>query len=105
MIEMNRSFLCGLIVASTTWFISLYLYWLLVHSDSSALGAQNLIEAGRPTGQLSGDSDNDQPKKQFIRKKYENEKRLRKISQRLLDELRPINVDAGGGELFELFAE
>lgn len=100
-IEMNRSFLCGILVASSTWCISIYLYWMLVHSstDSVALGTRNLLEASNPLVENSKDNEIIQAKKDFLLKKYENEKKLRKISQKLMDELRPINVDTGDGTL------
>lgn len=98
---MNRSFLCGLFVASTTWFISLYLYWTLIHSssDSTVVGTRNLLEISKTLTDSSKDNEILQAKKEFLYKKYEKEKKLRKISQRLMDELRPINVDTGDGEI------
>lgn len=117
---MNRSFVYGIIVASTTWCVSLYLYWMLVHSTpdlqpssmtASHLNApsigdtklnQNLVRPNQ--NQILAPDDGKRAyvenQKSYIYQKYKKEKKFRKISQRLIDELKPVQIDAGKGECF-----
>lgn len=114
---MNRSFLYGIIVASTTWCVSLYLYWVLVHSTSEiqslSMTVSNIMvssivdpnhnrnKASANRNQLSGSDDEKRADvdkaKSYLYQKYKKEKKLRKISQRLIDELQPVQIDAGKG--------
>lgn len=114
---MNRSFLYGIIVASTTWCVSLYLYWVLVHSTSEiqslSMTVSNIMvssivdpnhnrnKASANRNQLNG-SDGEKradvdKAKSYLYQKYKKEKKFRKISQRLIDELQPVQIDAGKG--------
>lgn len=112
---MNRSFVCGIIVASTTWCFSLYLYWLLTknsseisHGNFSWFPSQDsqqyaILKHKNPDNvlnQLNGDDDKErriQEQKDNLYKKYKKEKKFRKISQRLKDELKPIEENGGPG--------
>lgn len=51
---------------------------------------------------ISGDDDekkvNADKQKSYLHQKYKKEKKFRKISQRLIDELQPVQIDAGKGE-------
>lgn len=110
---MNRSFLYGIIVASSTWCFSLYLYWLLVHQQQSsyplslsgtngdrseAVAKFQNINVNR----LSGNHEQKQDKSYIQEKleRYKKEKKFRKISQKLIDEIKPVerNVKDGGKE-------
>lgn len=111
---MNRSFICGIIVASTTWCFSLYLYWLLTKS-SSEISRENfswspngdshqyaVIKHKNPRNGLNQLQDDEkawriQEQKDSLNQKYKKEKKFRKISQRLKDELKPIEVNGGPG--------
>lgn len=106
---MNRSFIYGIIVASTTWCFSLYLYWLLTtktQTDISTSGFQwfpndsqqyvVLKHKNAPSG-LNQLTDDEKQQKDDLRKKYKKDKKFRKISQRLKDQLKPIpaNIEPG----------
>lgn len=116
---MNRSFVYGIIVASTTWCVSLYLYWVLVHStsemQSSSMIVSNIMvptvtesnlhkrsKGMANLNQLSGPDDEKRTyadkNKSYLYQKYKKEKKFRKISRRLIDELQPVQIDAGKGE-------
>ncbi|XP_001868085.2 polypeptide N-acetylgalactosaminyltransferase 35A [Culex quinquefasciatus] len=111
----SKSFLWGVIAASLTWSVSLYLYWNLMSdgtgaasSSPAALAASNeqrvaaepveqvvpqhrhsnLIE----TDSLEGKSRNEKSFSFFKEKykRYQKEQEYRKISHKLFDELRPI---------------
>lgn len=109
---MNRSFVCGIIVASTTWCFSLYLYWLLTKSsseishwfpsqDSQQYAILKHKYPEKVLNQLNGDEDDKerriQEQKDNLYKKHKKEKKFRKISQRLKDELKPIEENGGPG--------
>lgn len=110
---MNRSFVCGIIVASTTWCFSLYLYWLLTQNSSDvsaksikwspAADSQQYValkhnQANGPN-QLGQNNKavNVEEQKDYLSKKYKKEKKFRKISQRLIDELKPVQEQGGKG--------
>lgn len=115
---MNRSFLYGIIVASTTWCISLYLYWVLVHSTpesmSSSLIASNIMVSSigeqSPNrknslvnhDQLIGSDDGKRAyadkQKSYLYQKYKKGKTFRKMSRKMIDDLQPVQIDAGKGE-------
>lgn len=115
---MNRSFVYGIVVASTTWCVSLYLYWVLVHSTSDMQSApltvsnvmvssiddpkHNRNQVLANLNQLPGPDDekraNVDKQKSYLYQRYKKEKKFRKISQRLVDELQPVQIDAGKGE-------
>lgn len=115
---MNRSFVYGIVVASTTWCFSLYLYWVLVHSTSEMQSSSVVVSNVMPPSvadsnhnrnqfranlnQLSGPDDEKRAyadkQKSYLYQKYKKEKKFRKISQRLIDELQPVQIDAGKGE-------
>lgn len=125
-IVMNRSFVYGIIVASTTWCVSLYLYWVLVHSTPemqpssmtvSHIIAPSIVDQNQNRNnvlpnpnQIYGSDDEKRAKadkqKSYLFQKYRKEKKFRKISQRLIDELQPVQIDAGKGEhLLVIFAD
>lgn len=114
---MNRSFVYGIIVASTTWCFSLYLYWLLTKNSSEISSAniqwspnQNAQEyvalkqknpPPKSHNQLEVDEKQQriQDQQDFLYKKYKKDKKFRKISQRLKDELKPVEVNGGPGNI------
>lgn len=113
---MNRSFIYGIIVASTTWFFSLYLYWLLTKNpievssasfqwspsqDSQEYVAIKHINPPNNPNQLDVDEKQHriQEQKDSFYKKYKKEKKFRKISQRLKDELKPVELSGGPGNV------
>lgn len=117
--KMNRSFVYGIIVASTTWCFSLYLYWLLTKNPSDVSSAniqwspnQNAQEyvalkhKNPPKGQNQLEVDEKeqriQDQQDFLYKKYKKDKKFRKISQRLKDDLKPVEVNGGPGNIFVL---
>lgn len=118
---MNRSFIYGIIVASTTWCFSLYLYWLLTKNstelspnsiqwspnhDSQEFVVLQHKNAPNAPNQLIYDEKQRriQDQKDNLFKKYKKEKKFRKISQRLQDELKPIDMNAGPGKNHYLFS-
>lgn len=104
----NKSFLFGIFVASFTWGIAIYLYYLISssedlkefkngHAYNTNQNPQqdpaenevnnNFIESDRKL--ISWDS------KQYFHEKmarYKKEKQKKKISQKLMDELKPVVV-------------
>lgn len=94
--NMNRSFLCGIFVASTTWCVSLYLYWILVQNsnDTIATSLPKVLSNTQRNALQLVESDE---QKQYLYNKFDKEKKYRKISQKLLNELQPvpIKVDTG----------
>lgn len=113
---MNRSFVCGIIVASTTWCFSLYLYWSLTR-NSIDVPLESFHLAPMPDSQhyvalkhsnyhngLNQLNDNEankyQEQKDNLYKKYKKDKKFRKISQKLMDELKPIREQGGKGRFF-----
>lgn len=112
---MNRSFIYGIIVASTTWCFSLYMYWLLTKNSSeispgsiqwspSHDSQQYVAVKHNNANGLNQLNDNDdkqikaQEQKDNLYKRYKKEKKFQKISLRLRDELKPIEVNGGTGE-------
>lgn len=109
---MNRSFVYGIIVASTTWCFSLYLYWLLTKNPTETLPSgiqwspnhENspdivvLQHKNIQNGPNHLGSDKIQEQKDFLFKKFKKDQKFRKISQRLQNELKPIEVDGGDGK-------
>lgn len=106
---MSRSFVWGVVVASTTWCFSLYLYWLLTKKSTElspskiqwspnesqqyvALKHKNPLNS---LNQLHDDSKQQriQDQKESLYKKYKKEKKFRKISQRLRDDLKAVEVN------------
>lgn len=114
---MNRSFVYGIVVASTTWCFSLYLYWLLTKNSSETspgslqwspsgpdspdivvLKHKNLQNGPNQLGGFDEKQHKIQEQKDFLFKKYKKDKKFRKISQRLQDELKPVEVYGGDGK-------
>lgn len=106
---MSRSFWYGILVASTTWCFSLYLYWLLTkNSAENRYGPLNWSHSPDDSGYIAVkhgdlsngpnkiDYDKDEEQKQNLYIKYKKEKKFKKISQHLIDELRPVEVTAQG---------
>lgn len=98
---LNKSFLCGTAVASITWCISLYLYWLLVHNSESDISESTILPkqshfASNSLNDLSGHVDKyldkEQSKQQYLDKvqRYKKEQKFKKISRKLIEELQPI---------------
>lgn len=116
-LSMSRSFWWGTFVASATWCFSLYLYWLLTRSPENhglfGLGQNrwpNMLQTqeyvavkhsdlSSKIGFLDKRSDEEE-QKQNLYIKYKKEKKFQKISQRLIDELKPIEVTPQGILLF-----
>lgn len=108
---MNRSFLFGIIVASTTWCFSLYLYWSLTRSSEVSLksfqlapvpDSQNYVALKHSNyhndlNQVADKEAKYQEQKDNLYKKYKKEKKFRTISQKLMDELKPIQEHGGKG--------
>lgn len=108
---MNRSFVYGIIVASSTWCISLYLYWLLIQKSSDVSTKPFRWSPAADSQKYVALKHNDHPnqisheysvektieQKDNLYKKYKKEKKFRKISQRLIDELKPIQEQGGKG--------
>ncbi|XP_037035328.1 polypeptide N-acetylgalactosaminyltransferase 35A [Bradysia coprophila] len=98
---LNKSFLWGTGVASITWCISLYLYWLLVHNSEDELDASTIIpkQSYFPSNHVNDLSphiekaiDKENSKQQYLdkAKRYKKEQKLKKISRKLINELQPI---------------
>lgn len=97
---MNRSFLCGIIISSLTWGISLYLYWtLLNNSDPSA----TMVPIQSKPSSNSNNKLSDKSNKNYgysantnlfmdKMQRYKKEQKFRKISQKLIDDLQPIKT-------------
>lgn len=116
---MNKSFLYGIIIASLTWSISFFLYWTLTQSDdyqknsSSPPGwsdspLRNKINPSELENNLleDGDGKMDEKSRYFIMDKesrYRKEKKFRKISHKLIDELRPVFPKVPKGETGKIF--
>lgn len=80
--KMNRSFLFGAIVASLTWGISLYLYWIIVNRQDKSTSLFNLKSINDDEHRLNN----------------ENRSKKEKIySQKLIDEMKPIMAISSGG--------
>jgi polypeptide N-acetylgalactosaminyltransferase len=107
---MNKSFLFGIFIASFTWGISLYLYYIL--SSNSFSDSQEPTDTALNRIFKNGHSyEHDhvqvlnkiehsdkvfgKDSKQFFNEKmarYKKEKKQKKISQKLMDELQPVKV-------------
>lgn len=114
MSKMGKSFIFGIVVASITWSISLYLYWTLVHNNenisASEHGAaisedmQSKSDGSISLNSLDNDSRKYHEKSKHSNKnlyldkveRYRKEKKYRKIGQKLADELRPKVIDFSG---------
>lgn len=118
--KMNKSFLYGIIIASLTWSISFFLYWTLTQSDdyqknsSSPPGwsdspltnkiNQELILESNLLG--DGDTKLDEKSRYFIMDKesrYRKEKKFRKISHKLIEEMRPVFPKVPKGAAGKIF--
>lgn len=117
---MSRSFWCGILVASATWCFSLYLYWLLTRGQPN-IGAGPLKWAQIPDEQnyvavqhkdlLKGPNNidyddkisRDEEDQQNLYIKHKKEKKFQKISQHLIDELKPVEVTGQGMHWFYPF--
>lgn len=113
---MNRSFVYGVVIASTTWCFSLYLYWLLTKSSSETSPGSiqwspnyenspdivvlkhKSIQNGPNHLGFDEKQQKVQDQKDFLFKKFKKDQKFRKISQRLQNELKPIEVNAGDGK-------
>lgn len=121
---MGRSFVFGICVASVTWGISLYLYWVLtgstevryaVPSDAERMvdNSHKLLTHSNSENDLLYDNpqlisikrlDDDTYKRKqaskdkFLDKmrRYKKEQKHRRISQHLVDELQPHQVEING---------
>lgn len=98
---LNKSFLLGTAVASVTWCISLYLYWILVQNSDGDIDASTILpkhssfqsNSANDLGQHVGKSlISENSKHQYFDKveRYKKEKKLKKFSRKLIDELQPI---------------
>ncbi|XP_040155703.1 polypeptide N-acetylgalactosaminyltransferase 35A [Anopheles arabiensis] len=124
----NRSFLWGVMAASLTWSISIYLYWNLSNTPTNGAGGSEQRLAKAPTSataaedtrhlmlrnqnSLIGASDERLHKKSskwaekgksLFKEKYArfmNEKEKRRISHRLIDELQPMLIQPNGTDEF-----
>lgn len=112
-LRMTRSFFYGIIFASATWCFSLYLYWLLVHQQSNAIishpsqpaideniARQDQIARGK-SGALKRHTISQSLLSIIITEKlqqWKKEKKFRKISQRLINELKPVISDNSTGK-------
>ncbi|GAB0088572.1 Polypeptide N-acetylgalactosaminyltransferase [Sergentomyia squamirostris] len=103
----KKSFLFGITVASLTWIISIYLYWKLTqNTDPVATPTASNLEVGKNQG-VRGNALSEESNHLFggkIREKdydmfaqklqmYKKEKKFRKISRKLIEEMRPINPE------------
>lgn len=98
---LNKSFLLGTAVASITWCISLYLYWILVHNTDDDIDASTMLPKhsyfpSNPINDLSPHIEKtfvkENSKSQYLDKvqRYRKEQKYKKISRKLIDELQPI---------------
>lgn len=106
---LNKSFLLGTGVASITWCISLYLYWVLVHNSDEDVGAPTMIpkQSYFPSNNINDLSphieksiDKANSKQQYLdkAKRYKKEQKMKKISRKLINELQPV-VQVSDGEV------
>ncbi|XP_055716507.1 polypeptide N-acetylgalactosaminyltransferase 35A [Phlebotomus papatasi] len=99
----KRSFLFGITVASLTWTISLYLYWKLTQNTEPPVtvispAADKLQQRKQEFNALDGNQRSSGGKIQdkdydFFAQKlqmYKKEKKFRKISRKLIEEMRPM---------------
>lgn len=113
---MNRSFVFGIIFASITWTISLYLYWSLTEKSNQFVpnngGGDAVVGTEKTRDQFHAANLNDisnsikgnkilDKKSLFMDKieRYEKKKKFRKISQKLLQELQPIPINGTGNSI------
>lgn len=109
---LNKSFLLGTAVASITWCISLYLYWILVHNTDTDIDASTMVPRHSPYNSINDLSPHieksfgkDISKQHYLDKvqRYKKEQKLKKISRKLIDELQPIVPVANGNFEVERF--
>lgn len=106
---LNKSFLLGTAVASITWCISLYLYWILVHNsdniDASTMipkhsyfPSHSINDLGSHVGKSFAKDANGNGKQQYLDKvqRYKKEQKLKKFSRKLIDELQPAQSVVNG---------
>lgn len=106
---LNKSFLYGTAVASVTWCISLYLYWILVHNTDSDISLSTILPKQQLPNEIrlpnalsynvGKDLDKVKSKEQYLDKiqRYKKEQKFKKISRKLIDELQPIVPVINGG--------
>lgn len=98
---LNKSFLLGTAVASVTWCISLYLYWILVHNAEDVIDASTMLPKHSyfPSNAINDFNShaekrlaNENSKQQYLDKvqRYKKEKKLKKFSRKLIEELQPM---------------
>ena len=106
---LNKSFVCGILVASTTWIISLYLYWnLMYNSDNINIRSMGPTDQHKMQQYNSNNANlnnhiSDERSKMGHSKdlyeekvrRYKKERKFRKVSQKLIDELRPTIIFSG----------
>lgn len=120
---MNKSFVYGVIIASLTWTVSIYLYWTITgenegyntqrsRSFTSVANSEyhKGVEGGRNANSIDNNNDsfkskykkNSFNKNKIIIKnqlfeekvsRYKKEQKYRKFSQKLIDEMKPLSVD------------
>lgn len=115
---MNKSFLYGIIIASLTWSVSFFLYWTLTQSDdyqknsssppgwSSDSPLNNKLNQEYENNNLIGDGKIDEKSRYFIidrESRYRKEKKFRKISHKLIDEMQPVFPKVPKGEAGKIF--
>uniref|UniRef100_A0A1B6L1B4 Uncharacterized protein n=1 Tax=Graphocephala atropunctata TaxID=36148 RepID=A0A1B6L1B4_9HEMI len=85
-----KSFLFGILFASVTWSISLYLYWRLTHStsDHSSTNKPSSLNQGYFHNDIILPYENDEKKLQRSRSKYYSENKY-KNSEALMNQLKP----------------
>lgn len=101
----KKSFLCGVFVGVlVTWALSFYLYYSLNNSQISQItGLQknvfNFDESEEESDEIKGSNfievNNDKfvdSKQSYFKSKLKKEKDKRKISQKLIDELKPVTI-------------
>jgi polypeptide N-acetylgalactosaminyltransferase len=107
---MNKSFVWGIFIASITWSISLYLFWTLTtnpalqngltnspsaaNSPNNGFNNQNFLQKSKAKNFF------DTPNHIFMDKyeQYKKERKFRKISHKLIDEMKPIMNGNGTDE-------
>lgn len=106
---MNKSsFVSGVCVGALfTWMVTIYLYYSL---NSSELNAGNSVEKNifnimsdesdedddsneKQSNKLHHDDDSSSGKSSYIKNKFKKEKEKRKLSRKLIEELRPIMIE------------
>lgn len=97
---MGKSFIFGIVVASITWSISLYLYWTLLHNNDVVSKGEGSISVNSLDNDIRKNYDKSKhsSKNMYMDKveRYKKEKKYRKISRTLADELQPKVIDFSG---------